>query len=215
MLDQLHWDGISFALKAPPMIYKNNPLAQYLPANPPLPKQGYDYTLWYGRNRAGINGVLTLNGHDGKGNTHEVLTRYPARSGQLGALLTDAIRGKSAIPYFGKGMNPPASYWLWTKCTSKHLFLPKTKAGIGRFYPISTHEGNPRKTVIGGIIRWDLGLHPDNAYPGSAGCVVGEVDTEAEKQTLAILFNFLDALHNQGTFKLQLKVVHYETEKGK
>lgn len=196
------------------MITKNNPLTQYLPANPPLPKQGYNYTLWYGRNRASINGVLTLNGHDGKGNTHEVLTRYPARSGQKQALLVDYSRGKSAIPYFGKGRNPPASYWLWTNANLK-TFLPTTKAGIGRFYPISTSESNPRKSIIFGMNRWDLGLHPDNAYPGSAGCIVGDVDTDEEKEAIAILFNFLDKLYSQGIFKLALKVVHYEPkEKG-
>jgi hypothetical protein len=192
--------------------YVERLLKLFLPKNPPLPKAGFEYTLWYGRNRNNVDGVLTLNGKNAQGEVHNVLIRLPARSGQNGALAVDTIANRSAIPYNGKDVKPFASYWLWTKPYDPTVFLPQTPAGIGRFYPISSGNNKRNIVVMDGthaVIRVDCGLHPENAYPGSAGCVVLLHRNRAEAVGLACLLNFIDVLATKGVERLPLNVVHY------
>jgi hypothetical protein len=132
------------------------------------------HTLYFDRDVNSINGFLTLQTDDG----HKVFERLKARSGQRFYTHTSWERGKSPIP-FGR-------YWMATKHTI--LFMePKNTP----FFPIASEKG---AQIIWdsegkGLLRSNIGLHMENQYPGSAGCVVVVNRAEAER-----LFHYLTTI---------------------
>ncbi len=138
---------------------------------------------YFDRNPRNVEGFFTLVEIEGL-EVKPLFQRLPARSGQAGYTKTDWIRGKSPIPY-GKHL-------LWLSPLDTGKFADYN--GIGEFYPISNREG--AKRVIWGKdgTRQDIGLHPENKYPGSAGCIVLLVDTPERKQRVIELFEYLREL---------------------
>jgi hypothetical protein len=68
-----------------------------------------------------------------------------------------------------------------------------TGGEIGEFYQISNTPLNRRliKNPKGPEFRQDIGLHPENAYPGSVGCIVLVHETPDETQKVQDLFSLL------------------------
>jgi hypothetical protein len=64
--------------------------------------------------------------------------------------------------------------WLWlTLSPLQPKQLDAGQAGIGEFWRIGTgSDGRVIERSDGVARRFDIGIHPENAYPGSLGCVV-------------------------------------------
>lgn len=120
----------------------------------------HEYTAFFDRNVNTILGRFSI--RDKKGNY--IVEKLVARSGQVGHTGTSWTRGKSPIP-FGR-------YNLNTMPNNKGQFAGVS--GIGEFFPIDNMgdrltirdpENFRRK-------RLEIGLHEENGYAGSAGCIV-------------------------------------------
>jgi hypothetical protein len=112
-----------------------------------------------------VDGLFTLHEYDDKGrviSAHSIV-RVAARSGQAEHTRTDWHRGKSPIPY--------GDHLLFTASLKRGQWSDTD--GIGEFFPISNDVGD-RHTITGpaGQMRKHIGLHPENQWPGSAGCIV-------------------------------------------
>lgn len=131
-----------------------------------------------------MEGELTLIQREGA-ISKKLFERLPARSGQIGYTqpAKEWIRGKSPIPH--------GTWLLWLNSKDPGKF---EKKGIGEFFPISSTVNNPRLISQAEKQRWDIGLHPENIFRGSAGCVVLVWDTPARHQKVKELFNFLRSL---------------------
>lgn len=116
----------------------------------------------------------------------EKFKQLPARSGQRGFENTNWVTGKSPCP---KG-----KLYLWLHPKDMGV-LPKNKE-IGEFYPISSSPDNMNiiQEENGSRKRLYVGLHPENAFAGSAGCVVLLWDTLDKKLKMEALFAFLRGL---------------------
>lgn len=122
--------------------------------------------IFYDRNSTDINGWITIRDASGK----DLITRVLGRSGQPHYQSPEWARGRSPIP-FG---------WHYLHLDPVHPGWDVAKDGIGEFYPISSDPGNKRLIckkvndlgLTTQLERWDIGLHEENKYPGSAGCIV-------------------------------------------
>lgn len=130
-----------------------------------------------------------------------IVKRHPARSGQpdkpgMAYQSTSWISGKSPIPYtdeLGGGR-----YYLWTTpLRNRGQFDNK---GIGWFYPISSSPNNSKLIQSGVKMRQSIGLHPENMWKGSEGCVVLLWHTPKLKAQAAKIMSFIESL----------KVPHFE-----
>ena len=139
--------------------------------------------LFYDRRKGSIEGVLTVMDATGK----KLLDKLPARSGQNGYTETNWVPAKSPIPLW----QPQISYYLHLSPVQNGEVFPTKASGIGLFFPISTHPSNPDLIEQGKNRRWHVGLHPENAYPGSAGCIVLLWNTPARKRKVEALFSLL------------------------
>lgn len=114
---------------------------------------------FFDRNLDSIEGFFTI--QDELGN--KLVDRVPARSGQAGHTRTSWKIAKSPIP-FGK-------FNLHLKPNNQGQ---KAGAkGIGEFYPID-NQGD-RMTILspaGSRKRTEIGLHEENIFKGSSGCIV-------------------------------------------
>lgn len=128
------------------------------------------YKAFYDRRGDTIEGKLTIQDSDG----NPVFKRLHARSGQMSGVGSNWMRGKSPIPFSDNVLTQ--KLWLWLQPVNP--FTKAGETGIGEFYPISSGEN---KRIIQGprpeLVRWDIGLHAENKWKGSAGCIV-IVDTE-------------------------------------
>lgn len=126
-----------------------------------------EYKAYFKRNQNSIDGVFTLHKIvNGKVIEDESVIRHPARSGQWGFQNTFNVTAKSPIP--------SGKFYLWTKPTNGFNKVPDKalKENIGEFYPISSTLNSCRIIYIPHGERVDVGLHLENWYPGSAGCIV-------------------------------------------
>lgn len=146
----------------------------------------YPITAYYDRKPGTIEGLFTLQTVE-NGVPTKLFNRLPARSGQQSYCDTDWVRGQSPIPM--------GRHFLWLDPVNPGTW-PKTPGGIGEFYPISSGLMNRRIIMAEdtGKVRMDIGLHPENAYPGSAGCIVLLHDTPVRKAEVMRLFAFLRTL---------------------
>lgn len=141
------------------------------------------FKIYYDRQAGSIEGFLTVQKSVGEEVT-KLFSRLPARSGQRGWENTSWQRGKSPIPY--------GSHKLLLKPVNPGTWPGKT--GIGEFFPIFTSDHDKRVIFDpkdGSKRRIDVGLHPENAIPGSAGCIVLLTDTPEKKSKVKELFSFL------------------------
>jgi len=149
------------------------------------------FTAYFDRNPEDINGLFTVQDHDGG----KLFNRLPARSGQPGFTNTSWIRGKSPIPYSGELNSNELKIWL--KKPQQFEQWPKA-SGIGEFWAISNSDD--MRTIRGiskDFIRQDIGLHPENMYKGSAGCIVLVHDTADQIIQVVKLHKFLLKLIGQ------------------
>jgi hypothetical protein len=159
-------------------------------------------TLYFDRNTSTIEGKVTLKILNKE--TNEVIqevVRLQARSGQNGYTNTSWTTGKSPIP-FGKHI-----LWLDRTLQKGQWAIGK---GIGEFYPISSSTANSDVIVDPANpknIRRAVGLHPENAYAGSAGCIVLVADTQTKKNDILKLRTELLLLHKAGFKNIPLVVL--------
>lgn len=117
------------------------------------------YRAFFDRNVNHILGRFSI--RDRRGDY--VVEKVYVRSGQVGHTRTDWARGKSPIPF--------GSYNLHTVPNNRGQVAGVS--GIGEFFPID-NQGD-RYTIKGqhrGQKRLEIGLHEENSYAGSAGCIV-------------------------------------------
>jgi hypothetical protein len=142
------------------------------------------YDAYFDRSTSGIEGAFTLQKVEG-GKAIKLFERLSARSGQRGWTNKEWMRSKSAIPF--------GTFRLWTDSIKQEK--KSTFDGIGEFFPISSGEN---KNVIQGFTpdmqRVAIGLHRENQYPGSAGCIVLVDNTPALDEAVTRLFKFLREL---------------------
>ncbi|HWT40374.1 MAG TPA: hypothetical protein VN081_03870 [Dongiaceae bacterium] len=144
------------------------------------------YSAWYSRGSGHFTLQRTVNGK-----LEVLFKQLPARSGQAGCPV-EWIPRKSPIP-FG----------TW------RLNLDSIKAGrdehydgIGEFFPISS--GDNQRILQGGLpgqVRYDVGLHWENQFPGSWGCVVLVDSTPEEIAQIRALFKTLRELYDPDGLK--------------
>lgn len=161
-----------------------------------IPKEADQYTLYVDRKLGAINGVLTLQ-RVIDGVPYKIFDKLPIASGRNGFVNSkdqDFIRSKGAIPF--------GDHWISTK--KEPLWMePKGTP----FYVISS---KPNERVIygpNGKTRHDIGLHLENNYAGSAGCVVLLHNTPERKRMAYLLFDELDRLNAQGIKFIRVKVL--------
>lgn len=138
------------------------------------------HTLYIDRNIGKKEGLLTLS----NGNQH-VFKQLPFATGQSGFLdggADDWVTGKGGTPY--------GVHWMSTKKE------PLQMEPVGTpFYVMSTKKGSRVIEGADGKSRSNIGLHLENRFPGSAGCVVLLHRTKEEKLLTVALFAYLDALY--------------------
>jgi hypothetical protein len=157
-------------------------------------------------------GHLTLQDHAGYAisflhnkKTH-LFKQMPVRSGQAGYLNAPWVNSKGAIPLTSQ---------VGTKKLYLHLAPIVDKDGtfdlngIGLFFPIS--DSVERTDIIRGNNskenRWVIGLHPENKWVGSAGCIVLLWNNKPRKAKVEALFAWLLMQAKAGVKNIELEVV--------
>lgn len=147
------------------------------------------YTAYFYRMPNTIDAVFTIQKYDPDHPDKQpvkIFDRLPARSGQYSHRNTSWVRGKSPIP---KG-----DFYLWTKPVQPGAYDVHGRA-IGQFHPISSSPTNHRlikHPTDPTLERWDVGAHPENDYPGSAGCTVLLHNTEERYKTMVSMLQWLE-----------------------
>lgn len=151
------------------------------------------YTIYFDKSLKSITGVLTMQVVevvDGKNKVHTLFKRLPVLSGQAGFEGTDWIRGKSPIP-FGRH-----------KISTKSVPLQMEPRGTP-FFPIYSHSKD-KNTIWSPDKKYKreaIGLHYENRFPGSVGCVVGL------PKDFKDLFDFLRNLNQKGIEEIEFIVL--------
>ncbi|MEN6621510.1 MAG: hypothetical protein ABFD50_08185 [Smithella sp.] len=161
-----------------------------------IPKEADQYTLYVDRQLGNINGFLTLQ-RVVNGQITKLFEKLPIRSGQNGFVNSkdqDFIRSKGSIPF--------GDHYLSTKKESLWMEPKGTP-----FYVVSSKPGE--RVIYGpsGKTRHDIGLHMENQFPGSAGCVVLLHETSEQKRMVKLLFDELDQLNEAGIKFIKVKVL--------
>jgi len=147
--------------------------------------------VFFQRHQGTNEGWLTVI-EDGK----KVFTRLPCRTGQASAIGQEFewTRGRGPIP----ALDP---LYLWTSANlNGGKMFPTSREGIGRFYHISS-GGNKQvisKPGTSMTYRVAIGIHPENGFKGSAGCVVLIHDLPSQRENVKKLFAYLDGLAARG-----------------
>jgi hypothetical protein len=137
-------------------------------------KSGKIYELFVARDVDSFNAEVSLIKRDPKTAKvieSESIRGIAARTGQ------PKFYAKGYDYLRAKGGCPEGNLYLWInpKYIQQNGDLVAEGREIGQFYPISSSEFNHREIrnpEDPSQVRWDIGLHPDNAFRGSAGCVV-------------------------------------------
>lgn len=148
------------------------------------------HTAYFDRSK----GLFTLQSFNS--DTEEMqtqFTRLPALSGQKDYQNTSWSTGKSPIPLSSEVKE---DYRLWLDNQYQENIWPwQDKNKIGEFWHIST--GDDKRFIYskdGAKVRNAIGLHVDNEYPGSAGCIVLVANTETQKLNILLLREYLKAI---------------------
>lgn len=155
------------------------------------------YTLYFDRSYGTINGAVTLQKVE-NGKIIPIFKRLPAASGQSG------YTGRGDDWLRGKGPIPMGRHWLSTKKE------PLQQSPVGSpFYVIGSEKGsrliiNPANPTL---FRDSCGLHFDNLWRGSLGCIAMSVDNTAMKERAQLLFDHLDFLNTTGIDYIRVVVL--------
>jgi len=147
------------------------------------------HTIYVDRDLGKKSAVLTLQ-YAGPNGNKKVFEKLPVATGQFPFLdggADDWVQGKGGTPF--------GSHWMSTKKEP----LQMTPVGTP-FYPIGSEKGG--RVIVGpnGQRRENIGLHLENASPGTAGCTALLHDTP-ERECLAwALFAYLDRLNRYEPF---------------
>jgi hypothetical protein len=161
------------------------------------PTKKLEVRAFYDRRKDSIEGLFTL-----IVNGKTVFKQLAARSGQNGSQSTNFVSGKSPIPLIGK----ETEYVISTQAISNGATIP-TGGQIGRFYPICTSLKNRMRIVFPQGERFAIGLHPENAFKGSLGCIVLVVETAKQVKEVLALFRMLDNFYKKGIEGIRLTVL--------
>ncbi len=147
------------------------------------------HVIYIDRKQNTVDGLMSIHKEIEPGKVEVIFKQVPIRSGQRGHTQTDWTRGKSPIPY--------GNHWLITKPKPLQMEPRGT-----RFFSICTDLADQR-LILGpeGKVRWDIGLHRENNFPGSAGCVVIVDPKKAEE-----IFDYLVAIGKKEGF-IRVKVL--------
>ena len=139
------------------------------------------YTAFFDRDTTTVDGWFTIQEFNRKtGRVTKLINRVAARSGQAGYTDTDWVTGQSPIPR--------GTHTLYTAPLNKGQDAGAT--GIGEFYPIDNcGDRTSIWTANRRFRRLNIGLHEENKWRGSAGCVVivKDKDWEKVKQIIATM----------------------------
>ena len=144
------------------------------------------------------NGIpITFNGFTFK--------QLPVRSGQAGYLNAPWTRSRGAIPYNHQVKSGKLYIHLQPVKDPRGDF---NNNGIGLFFPISdsTEQTKTIKGFFSREVRFDIGLHPENKYQGSQGCIVLLWDSKVRKETADALMDWLQ-MQSKSVKCIELKVV--------
>jgi hypothetical protein len=152
-----------------------------------------EYVLYVKRTKGALYGVATLKDPNGD----DIVTRLPIASGQLGYLSggqNDWVKGKSPTPI--------GDWFLSTKR------VPLQMEPVGTaFYSIGDSPGSTTITSPDGrVVREDIGLHLENRYPGTIGCVALLHDTPERVVGSSRLFRALDDIYKKGITSIRVRV---------
>lgn len=155
------------------------------------------YKAWYDKKK----GLFTIQNDKGI----KLFERLFVRSGQAGYLNAPWVRNTGAIPT----NKQVAGNKLYIHTTPvKDAKGDFNNDGIGLFFPIS--DSLTRKDIIRGLNpreeRWHIGLHPENKYNGSAGCIVLLWNTVNRKKKVSSLFTWLECLAMKSIKAIELEV---------
>ena len=137
-------------------------------------KSGYVYEVFAARDVDSINVEISFIKRDPKTSKvieSESIRNIAARTGQRSFFAKgyDFLRAKGGCPESNLHL------WINPKFIQQNGDLIAEGKTIGQFYPVSSSEidhriiRNPSDLSQ---VRWDIGLHPENAFQGSAGCLV-------------------------------------------
>jgi hypothetical protein len=140
-------------------------------------------TAYYDRQANTIEGLFTVRTVE-DGRIIKELRQLKARSGQRGSENTSWVRGKSPIPF--------GEHYLWID-KPLQAWQSAGQSGIGHFLNISSGLDN-RRLILGpnGEMRDLIGLHPENKWIGSAGCIV-----LIETAQMWDMFKYIDSLKDK------------------
>jgi hypothetical protein len=156
-------------------------------------------------------GQLTVQDHAGYPITFthnkksHVFKQLPVRSGQAGYINAPWVRRLGAIPYNREVKSGKLYIHLQPVEDPRGDF---NNNGIGLFFPISDSTEQTRR-IEGehwSEVRFDIGLHPENKYPGSQGCIVLVWDTKAKKEVVDAFLEWLQ-LQSKAVKCIELEVV--------
>lgn len=122
---------------------------------------------YYDRPWDTVDGFLTIQKDDGSG--EKIFDRLHVRSGQTAWSDTSWVRGKSPCP--------PGLFNLNTSPNNRGQRAGRR--GVGEFFPIDNQgDRYTIKSKNGNLVRTEVGLHEENDWYGSEGCLVVVVSHE-------------------------------------
>lgn len=146
--------------------------------------------IYVKKKKASFNAILTIAvlNEDGSVNEEKSLRDIACRSGKWNWERNPKITGDDPVP--------DGKMYLWNKrgYIQQYNDLDAVGGEIGRFYPISDNLTNHRlishkTTPSTKKSRWDIGLHDENSFPGSSGCIV-VIDNKDFRKVCKLLEQF-------------------------
>jgi hypothetical protein len=138
------------------------------------------HAIYFDRDKNRIDGVLTLQIIVNK-RAVKVFDKLPARSGQVGFTEQDWVDGKSPTPF--------GAMFMKTKSVPLQMEPRNTP-----FFELCTDTRRPGVITNGRDDRVACGLHFENDYPGTAGCVALVIDTRQQLAEAWALFHYVESL---------------------
>ena len=148
----------------------------------------------FDRKQDNVYGTFSIYELSPKGEKKFIFKDLPASSGQRAFTQTDWVAGKSPTPY--------GEHYLMLKQEVLQMEPKGTP-----FFRICTDPSFPRLLKSSsGKIRQDVGLHLENQYPGTAGCVALLCNDAGRKKLAYEVFDYLKTLGKTWPY-IKLRVI--------